>query len=131
MTDPATDPGTAPATDPGTDTPTDPATDAEPTRAARIGRILRARLAPALLEISDDSARHAHHAAMRGASGGETHFSILIVSTAFETMGRVPRSRLVHDLLGDEFTAGLHALSLTLRTPAEHEKTTGAKAAAI
>nr|WP_246395900.1 BolA family protein [Gluconacetobacter tumulisoli] len=98
-----------------------PVTQTGPDRAARIGRLIRDRLAPATLDIVDDSARHAHHAGMRGAGpGGETHYNVLVVSTAFEGMGRVQRSRLVHDLLGGEFTSGLHALSLTLRTPEEH-----------
>jgi stress-induced morphogen len=92
-----------------------------PNRAARIGQAIRARLTPALLEVEDDSRRHAGHAGTRGAGpGGETHFNILVVSGDFDGMGRVQRSRLVHDLLGDEFASGLHALSLTLRTPGEH-----------
>ncbi|MBB2176412.1 BolA family transcriptional regulator [Gluconacetobacter johannae] len=92
-------------------------------RAARIGRAIHDRLAPVTLDIVDDSARHAHHAGAREAGkGGETHYNVLVVSTGFEGMGRVQRSRLVHDLLGGEFASGLHALSLTLRTPDEHER---------
>jgi len=54
---------------------------------------LEARFQPALLDITDDSARHAGHA---GASpGGETHYSVHMVST------------------------GLHALALRLQSPEE------------
>ena len=47
--------------------------------------------------------------------------NLLVVSAAFAGLGRVQRSRLVHDALGEEFGSGLHAVSLTLRTPAEQE----------
>ena len=87
-------------------------------RAARIERILRDGFAPALLIVIDDSAKHAGHA---GATpGGETHYSVLMVSAAFTGVNRVARSRAVHDVLADEFGSGLHALALTLRTPEEH-----------
>nr|WP_240161809.1 BolA family protein [Gluconacetobacter azotocaptans] len=92
-------------------------------RATRIERAIRDRLAPATLDIVDDSARHAHHAGAREAGrAGETHYNVLVVSAGFDGMGRVQRSRLVHDLLGGEFSSGLHALSLTLRTPEEHDR---------
>ena len=89
-------------------------------RAGRI-RACLSGLAPVLLELQDDSARHAGHAGVRehAPAGGETHFTLLVVSLAFEGMGRVQRSRLVHEALAAEFQGGLHALSLTLRTPAE------------
>ena len=51
--------------------------------------------------------------------GGETHYNVLLVSAAFRGMNRVARSRAVHAALAAEFAGGLHALSLTLRTPEE------------
>jgi BolA protein len=79
--------------------------------------------APILLEVQDDSHRHAGHAGAR--PGGETHYSVLMVSAAFEGVSRVARSRAVHSALQSEFGEsdgrGLHALALTLRTPAEHK----------
>ena len=78
---------------------------------------LRRRFAPLRLAVEDDSARHAGHA---GASeGGESHFNVEIVSTAFEGQGRVARQRLVYAELSEEFAAGLHALALVTLTPAE------------
>lgn len=78
---------------------------------------LRARFAPQRLSIADDSARHRGHAGHR--EGGESHFSIEIVSAAFEGKTRVARQRLVYEALKDEFAAGLHALALTTLTPQE------------
>jgi BolA protein len=34
-------------------------------------------------------------------------------------MGRVDRHRLVHDTLAEELKGGVHALTVTLRTPSE------------
>ena len=87
-------------------------------RARRIAAELTARFAPAVLEVTDDSARHAGHAG--AAPGGETHYSVLLVSDAFAGLPRVARSRAVHAALAAEFAGGLHALALTLRTEAEH-----------
>ena len=92
-------------------------------RAERIQEALRAALAPAEVEVVDDSARHAGHAGAQ--PGGETHYSVLAVSPRFETLSRVARHRLVHDALGAEFGGGLHALSLTLRTPEEQAISAG------
>jgi BolA protein len=65
----------------------------------------------------DDSARHAGHAG--AAPGGETHFTLKIISERFSGLSRVARSRAVHETLGEEFQTGLHALSLELRSPGE------------
>jgi BolA protein len=87
------------------------------TRADRIDAALRAAFAPAEVTVQDDSHRHAGHAG--AAPGGETHYSVRLVSSAFAGMTRVARSRAVHEALAAEFTGGLHALALTLKTPDE------------
>ena len=81
---------------------------------------LRARFAPQHLAIADDSSRHAGHAGAR--EGGESHFSVEIVSAEFEGKNRVARQRLVYEALKDEFAAGLHALQVRALTPAEAAK---------
>ena len=86
-------------------------------RAARLEATLNQAFSPTLLRIEDDSARHAGHAGAR--PGGETHYSVLLVSGTFRNMSRVARSRAVHAVLEAEFSAGMHALALTLRTPEE------------
>jgi BolA protein len=86
-------------------------------RQDRIAAALRAALSPTEVAVRDDSHMHAGHAGAR--PGGETHYSVLVVSPAFAGMNRVARSRAVHDLLATEFAGGLHALALTLRTPEE------------
>jgi len=85
--------------------------------AAKIEAKLRAALAPVRLAISDDSARHAGHAGAQ--PGGETHFSVEIVSAAFQGKSRVLRHRMVYELLADEIAGGVHALAVKALTPGE------------
>lgn len=61
---------------------------------------------------------------------GLPDFAVAIVSSAFEGKTQIARHRLVNSLLKDEFDAGLHALSLRLKTPKEWEKTDEAQPAA-
>jgi BolA protein len=86
-------------------------------RAARLEEVLSRAFAPRLMRVVDDSARHAGHAGAQ--PGGETHYDVLLVSEAFRGQSRVARSRAVHAVLAAEFAGGMHALSLTLRTPEE------------
>ncbi len=88
------------------------------TRAERIAARLTEAFAPTLLQVVDESARHAGHAGAQ--PGGETHYAVLLVAAAFAGESRVARSRAVHAVLAAELSGGLHALALTLRTPQEH-----------
>jgi len=88
--------------------------------AMAIDNKLRMRFAPQRLSIEDESSRHRGHAGYR--EGGESHFRVEIVSTAFAGKTRVARQRLVYETLKDELAAGLHALALTTLTPEEDKK---------
>ncbi len=85
--------------------------------AARMRAKLEAALTPSLLEIDDDSAKHAGHAGAR--QGGESHLSVRLVSAAFAGKSRVDRQRLVHGVLADELAGPVHALALQLKAPGE------------
>ena len=83
---------------------------------------LTAALSPERLEIEDDSWRHAghhHEGGMDALPGGESHFNLTVVSSAFEGEGRVQRQRRVNTLLRDELSGPVHALSIKALTPAE------------
>ena len=86
-------------------------------RASRIKKALEKQLDLSVFELEDESARHRGHAGAR--PEGETHFRLRVVSRAFAGLNRIQRQRLVNDALKDEFAAGLHALSLELKTPEE------------
>jgi BolA protein len=85
-------------------------------RVEMIRRRLTEALAPASLEIEDDSARHAGHP---GARSGGGHFNVRIVSDAFTGRSLVERHRMVYDALGDAMHREIHALSIDARTPGE------------
>ncbi len=91
-------------------------------RADRLQALLTTAFAPVVLQIQDDSAHHAGHSGAQ--AGGQSHYSVLMVSAAFQGLNRVARSRAVHTALASEFgpaeVGGMHALALTLRTPDEH-----------
>lgn len=87
------------------------------TREARIARILAAAFLPKVLKVRDESDKHIGHGGWR--EGGETHYDILIVASAFAGRSRVDRHRQVNALLAQEFADGLHALALTALTPEE------------
>ncbi|WP_209725670.1 MULTISPECIES: BolA family transcriptional regulator [Asticcacaulis] len=85
--------------------------------ADRIRSKLESALAPVRLDIQDDSAKHSGHSGAR--EGGESHFSVLIVSSAFEGLSRVARQRRVNTILAEELAGPVHALSIQAKTPAE------------
>jgi BolA protein len=86
-------------------------------RADRITTLLQEAFAPSLLEITDDSHQHSGHAG--AAAGGQTHYTVTMVSESFRGQTRIARSRAVHAALASELAAGLHALALRLRAPGE------------
>jgi BolA protein len=83
--------------------------------AGQIEAALRDALAPARLEVQDDSHRHAGHA---GAREGR-HYTVRIVSVRFAGLNRVQRHRLVYDSLHDLIPRGIHALAIDARAPGE------------
>ncbi|HEX7409068.1 MAG TPA: BolA family protein [Candidatus Binatia bacterium] len=86
-------------------------------RATWIETTLRQAFAPQHLEVADESALHAGHAA--AGSGG--HFSVLIVSDQFRGQDLVTRQRAVYAALGAAMKSEVHALALRTLTPEEWE----------
>lgn len=86
--------------------------EAEGPTARTLREKLETAFAPTRLEITDDSERHRGHGGWR--EGGETHFTVLIRSPAFDGLTRVERSRAVHRALADELAGRVHALALDL-----------------
>ncbi|MEW5297635.1 MAG: hypothetical protein WDW36_000832 [Sanguina aurantia] len=86
---------------------------------------LNEALQPSQMQVIDQSASHAGHAAMRSSApgkagaSGETHFRVEVVSEVFVGLSLVKRQRMVYGLLAPEFALGLHALSLDTRTGEE------------
>ena len=83
----------------------------------RIATRLKASFDPVSVEVVDDSGKHAGHSGAR--PGGETHYSLAVVSAAFAGKSRVQRHRLVYDALVAEIADGVHALAIDARAPGE------------
>jgi BolA protein len=81
----------------------------------RIEAKLRESFAPTHLVVTDDSHKHAGHYGAR--PGGQTHFSVEIVSAAFQGKSRVDCHRAINGLLVQEFADGVHALAISARAP--------------
>ncbi|WP_379655279.1 BolA family protein [Pseudoxanthomonas sp. UC19_8] len=88
----------------------------EATRIERIRQALDACLAPTVLELEDESHRHAGHA---GARDGRGHFKVRVVSEAFAGKLPLARHRLVYAALGPMMQTDIHAMSIVAQTPGE------------
>ena len=84
-------------------------------RVALIRERLTQALAPAQLDIIDDSHQHAGHAA----AGGAGHFTVKIVSAQFTNQTPLERHRMVYRAVADLMPTQIHALSITALTPEE------------
>jgi len=87
------------------------------TVASRIREKLAEKLAPSRLDVVDDSHKHAGHVGAR--PEGETHFSVEVVSAAFEGKSRVERQRMVYEILQEELAGPVHALALRTLSPTD------------
>lgn len=84
------------------------------TRVERIRAALQAAFDPQLLEVEDDSHRHAGH---EGARDGRGHFNVHVVSAAFEGKLPLARHRAVYAALGTMMETDIHALSIRAEAP--------------
>lgn len=82
------------------------------TRAEKIEERLRAAFQPRVLEVVDESERHRGHAGYP--EGGESHFKVTIEGDAFAGLSRIARHRAVHEALGRDLVAQIHALALKI-----------------
>jgi BolA family transcriptional regulator, general stress-responsive regulator len=92
-------------------------TTTQATTRAIIAEKLTKAFAPAELDVIDESHKHAGHAGAR--PGGQTHFSVHIVSQAFHGKSRIERHRMVNAALAYELQADVHALAIRAAAPGE------------
>jgi BolA family transcriptional regulator, general stress-responsive regulator len=74
-------------------------------------------LSPSKIELIDDSEKHRGHGGYN--PSGESHFTLVIESAAFEGKSRVERQRMIHSALGDLVGNRVHALSIKATAPGE------------
>ncbi len=73
---------------------------------------LRAAFAITDLTVEDESESHRGHAGWR--EGGQTHFHVALRSPDMAGLTRLARHRAVHQALGPDLVARIHALRMTL-----------------
>jgi len=81
--------------------------------------VMRQRLAalePTLLDIIDESHRHAGHA---GARNGGGHYRLHIASAHFAGKSTMARHRMIYSALGEMMKREIHALNIRANTPDE------------
>jgi BolA protein len=74
---------------------------------------LRNTLNPLHMQVVDES--HMHSVP----EGAQSHFKLIVVSENFANKKLLARHREINSLLKDEFSSGLHALSIHAWTPDE------------
>jgi BolA protein len=81
---------------------------------------LMAAFAPESLHVEDESHLHQGHAGHR--PGGESHFRLYIVSSAFKGKSRLDRHRMINTALANEMKGRVHALAIHAQAPGESLK---------
>lgn len=76
----------------------------------RITETLTGAFRPVSLEVVDESEKHKGHAGAR--EGGETHFRVRIVASAFHGKTRLETHRMINAALAGEIAGGVHALAI-------------------
>src|ERR1700739_800698 len=78
---------------------------------------LREAFSPESLDVSDESHLHEGHSGHR--PGGETHFRVDILSSAFQGKSRIERHRMINATLAGELAGSVHALAIKAQAPGE------------
>lgn len=76
----------------------------------RIERKLTTEFAPHSLEVIDESELHRGHSGYL--EGGETHFRVVMRSSALKGLSRIAQQRAVMACVGEEMHERVHALAL-------------------
>jgi BolA protein len=79
-------------------------------------RLQLVTLNPTVLELIDDSHKHAGHA---GAASGGGHYVLRIASAQFIGKNTIARHRMIYLALGDMMKQEIHALTIQALTPNE------------
>jgi BolA family transcriptional regulator, general stress-responsive regulator len=80
---------------------------------------ITARTNAELVEIQDDTAKHAGHKTARAGSG---HYTALIVSPLFQGLTLLARHRLIYGILKEKMGAEIHAFAMKTLTPEEWKR---------
>ena len=85
----------------------------------RIHNKLSSDFYPSFLEVENESYKH------NVPPGSESHFRVTVVSAKFEGTSLVKQHRMINDVLQDELSGPVHALSIRAKTPKQWEASLG------
>lgn len=85
---------------------------------SQIAALLSEAFKPTHLEVINDSAAHAGHAAARETPSAG-HFKVIMTSEIFLGLSPVKRHRLVYEKLSGLMDSHIHAISMSLSAPHE------------
>ncbi len=77
---------------------------------------LRSRFSPVFLDVANESHQHSVP------PDSETHFRVVLVSTAFDGSSRVARHQQVYAALAPQLEGPVHALALHTYSPGEWQQ---------
>ena len=83
-----------------------------------IQKRLNAALSPSVIDITDETADHAHHRGARE-KPGSGHYNLTIVAESFEGKSRLQRHRMIYSALGELMAKEIHALKIDAKSPSE------------
>ncbi len=89
---------------------------------AHIQEILQTSLQATLVQIEDESHRHAGHGGRRDPLSQGGHFILQVVSPQFAGKPLLQRHRLVYTALDELMGREIHALSIQAHTPQEWQQ---------
>ncbi|KLI63269.1 BolA family protein [Aurantiacibacter marinus] len=84
-----------------------------------IEQLLTHALSPTHLDVINDSAQHSGHSGDDGS--GESHFTVVVESAAFDGKNRLARQRMVLGALGDIPGNRVHAFAMKCYAPGERD----------
>jgi BolA protein len=84
---------------------------------SKIEEKLRAAFSPTSLNVIDESEQHRGHGGWR--EGGETHFRVVMTSSALNGKSRVAQQRAIYAALKEEMAGPIHALALDVKGDSE------------
>ena len=83
------------------------------TMQVRLEKKLSGSLSPIHLEVINESYMH------NVPEGSESHFKVIVVAEAFDSLSRLDRHRMVNETVAAEIAGGIHAFSVNAMTPSE------------
>ena len=85
----------------------------------RIQNKLIKAFGPAFLKVENESHKH------NVPPGSESHFKVTVVSAKFDGSSMLRRHQMINEVLREELSGAVHALSISAKTPEQWDSSAG------